>query len=457
MADSIRASAQGIKIVDQVRLSKRWDKTAAIWLSEADVSRATLNRFWSRQPIQCENFKRICRAIDINWTEIVEGDNELKTEPVDLAFIDHTETRWVGRKALIEQLTTKLQSDCRVLALVGITGIGKTSLAAKLAIEPALHQALPTLKVINFNEHLPNFEIVVKSIFGEVAAKELQQSPEKMVIKVIDKLRSQPYLLVLDMAEVLLNITPDGKCQFQELAFREFFEQLVKAQQMFSRIILTSQYKIPEIAQGRYSSRIHLEKLKGLEEPEALELFKIWDINPQGSEIDILRRIISAYEGHPLALRVIAGDMCNFPYEGDIQAYWNEYGYEIEAVEQMQNFMEIKNKDDKPRLDRYSPNLEDLVKHRVEQVFEHLYQTTRLAYIMLCLISEYRYAIERSVCLMMMIDMCSEEEAIAAFNIIQRRFLLEIEKTSSGKLLYRLHNIIRRVALDNLHTIEEKK
>lgn len=46
----------------------------------------------------------------------------------------------------------------------------------------------------------------------------------------------------------------------------------------------------------------------GLDEQEALELFEIWDVRTSSLvERSYLQRIICAYEGHPLALRVIAG------------------------------------------------------------------------------------------------------------------------------------------------------
>ncbi|MFO5494392.1 MAG: LuxR C-terminal-related transcriptional regulator, partial [Cuspidothrix sp.] len=42
---------------------------------------------------------------------------------------------WTGRNDLIINLTQLLQSSCRLLLLVGLTGIGKTALAERLTIE----------------------------------------------------------------------------------------------------------------------------------------------------------------------------------------------------------------------------------------------------------------------------------------------------------------------------------
>jgi hypothetical protein len=455
VADPIKASKKGIELIEKARKAKQWNKTESDWIKQSLTSRSTLNRFWSRESIEAANFKAICNAVGANWFEVAEWANESDDSDVNsLDIINTNEIRWVGRQALITELVAKLQADCRVLSLVGITGIGKTSLAARLCVDTAIRQTLPVLKVISFDQQLPNFESVVKCLLGEAIATdpEMQKQPDKMVMLAVGALRSRPCLLVLDMAEVLIKTTPDGIHQFTEPAFQEFLDQVIKADQMPSRIVLTSQYRTPELAEGRYLSRRESISITGLAEVEALELFQVWDIYFEEAEKILLQRIIQVYEGHPLAMRVIAGDIKSFE---DVQAYWAEYGQEIEEVENIQNLPEIKNKGDRPRLDRYSLSLEDLVMRRVESTFNRLNQTSQLAYLMICMISAYRCAVEKSACLIMIEDFCTSEQAKLAFLTLQRRFLLEEEKFNSRRL-YRLHNIIRRVALDHLERLDER-
>lgn len=45
MADSLKASEQGLLLVDQERCKKGWNKDAQSWLDEANVSRSTLKGF----------------------------------------------------------------------------------------------------------------------------------------------------------------------------------------------------------------------------------------------------------------------------------------------------------------------------------------------------------------------------------------------------------------------------
>ena len=374
-----------------------------------------------------------------------------------LSSVDDGATRWVGREKLITQLNHRLLEDCRVLSIVGITGIGKTALAMRLTLELEVTQLLPKLYSVSLDRESPNFEVLARRVLGEQAAtdEQLQKDSDVLVRAMISKLQAHPCLLLLDMVEEILEPDHQGRHQFIDSGLAKFLEQVVKVEQMPSRIILTSQDQPPIIAEGRYPERSHIERLKGLEESEALELFEAWDVRIQ-TQVDLenLKRIIHVYEGHPLALRVIAGEIREAPYNGDVQAYWHEYGYEIEEAERLKAVPEEKSRQDKPRLDRYSIGLTDLVKKRIDRTFTRLYQSDRLACLMLCQGAVYRRAVERQAWLLMICEYPYEAQVLA-FQTLQRRFLLE-EECTERKVIYRLHSLIRRVAIDYLPKIEQE-
>src|SRR4028119_466294 len=152
MAGLLRASEEGLKIIDMVRRNLGWNKTEDTWCVAALVSTATLKRFWAKIGIRRENFINICKAVEIeNWEYIAEGYKIKKTEPLLAAAItdipqDNQTDRtfplpenlppvrnWVQRTKELDILkTTIINSDITAISIVGLLGIGKTCLVSQL-------------------------------------------------------------------------------------------------------------------------------------------------------------------------------------------------------------------------------------------------------------------------------------------------------------------------------------
>ena len=73
MAASLKASPSGLRIIDVARSKKGWNKADYAWCDAANVSMATLKRFWQCQAIAQDSFVRICAAAECNWEEIIEN------------------------------------------------------------------------------------------------------------------------------------------------------------------------------------------------------------------------------------------------------------------------------------------------------------------------------------------------------------------------------------------------
>ena len=357
----------------------------------------------------------------------------------------------VGREPLVNALTRKLQGNCRVLMLVGITGIGKSSLAIRLGLEPARVQNWSVLELIRFDTNRYTFEQFARQLLGEQTPlePELGHNPQKLVIDLVTHLQTYPCLLILDMVEAILEVGAGGEFHYRDPLFAQFFDRFTQVEPMPSRLILTSQDQLPVIAEGRYKEQSHLEWLKGLDPEEALELFGVWQVEPQtDEEHEYLQRITRVYEGHPLALQVIAGEIRESPYNSDIQAYWHDYGEEIVTIEQQKQASDLRSTADSVTLANYSINLTDLVKCRVEKTLTRLRVSSPLAYVLLCMGATYRCSVERIAWLVLMVD-SPREAQIIAFQTLQRRFLLETD-SQTGRVLYRLHSLIRSIALQHL-------
>lgn len=80
---SLKASQEGLNIIDKLRCQKYWSKTDLNWYHDAYVSKATLKRFWAKTPISKDNFISICQVVGCNnWQDIVDNTPDLNSEAV---------------------------------------------------------------------------------------------------------------------------------------------------------------------------------------------------------------------------------------------------------------------------------------------------------------------------------------------------------------------------------------
>lgn len=374
-----------------------------------------------------------------------------------LSTVEGQDIRWVGREDLVQTLNQKLLGTIRVLALVGITGIGKSALAIRLTLDHQVAHTWRQVKLIRCDRKDNAFEQLARQLLGSqiLQSEDILKSPQQLVYALVNYLEEHAVLVILDMVEEILTSNEKGIHSYREPLFNQLFEELLKVETLRARFILTSQYQPPTIGQGRYNHHYHLERLTGLTHSEALRLFCLWDVEPTSElELNCLDRFSNAYEGHPLTLQVIAGEIRGQPYSGNVQAYWHDFGPEIETLEQ-----ELKNAQDMPgkaeySLSGYSVNLIDLVEQRVVKSFKRLHQSHPEAHLLLCMGSVFRRSVEREGWLFLIGDTPKSRQVIA-FQTLQRRFLIE-EDLSCDRVLYRLHSLIRSVASQELDRLDDR-
>ncbi|MEG4571756.1 NB-ARC domain-containing protein [Microcoleus sp. N3A4] len=168
MADKLKASEQGLKIVDEARRKKRWQKISLTWVQAAATSEATLKRFWARKSaIDGFTFIAICKSVGVNWEEVAELSqiqkielpvvsvatttpsledqiNVLPLQPTD-GYSKNQRGVWIpnlrcrkvwGRESFSEEVLHRLNDpqEAPILSLCGSAGYGKTEVACKVAM-----------------------------------------------------------------------------------------------------------------------------------------------------------------------------------------------------------------------------------------------------------------------------------------------------------------------------------
>ena len=395
-----------------------------------------------------------------------ESSPEFQARPLNFFALDD---RWVGRSNLIQDLSHRIQESCRLLILVGMTGIGKTALGERLAVElegwfggdwSRFHQE-------NFEDEQQSSDFASVAArwlekWGELITPEDRKDPQRLLNRLVRHLCENRYLVQMDSLEnILQGNEEEGWNDFKDEWWVKFLDSYLKAEASQSCIILTSQDLPGQIeALGTRSQNFwYCQPLSGLENPEQIALFEKTelDISPTSAGRPYLERIGTAYEGHPLALRVIAGEIKNKPFEGKVVAYWNSYGNEVEEVEMAiaeAQAGKSTGADDKWKLDRFTKTLRRNVRSRLDKTFGRLREDAKWAYIMLCETSVYRCAVPENFWLSHLEDWeQSGDEQKAALETLRERYLVE-ELIRNDQLLLRQHNLIRSVSLENLKLLD---
>lgn len=403
------------------------------------ISEGTWKRFQAgKKPINDEAFKAYCQVLGLDWQDIFDYG-------------------WVGRNDVVTKLINQLQENHRLILITGITGIGKSALAEKLALE--LQSQYPEFQKFSLenSEQEPNFSSIVIQILTTIKGINLPQetnNPESLLQWLVNYICTHKCLLIIDSLEYTLKGNEHtGWSNFKDVWWDKFFLALCTAESCQGRLILTSQ-EMPVQLEDMLLSNSNIscrESMRGFTNSETLNFFEKagleFDKNPE--IITYLNRIGSAYEGHPLALKTIAGEILSPPFHGNIISYWKEYKAEIEAIEQAYRELILESEDDNFNLDCYSKKLREIVKQKIERTFKRLVQDVPNAYKLLCFGSVYRRPVPERYWLKYLdkngLDRIQQEIALDA---LIDRFLIEID---NGYL--RQHNLIRSTALEHLRNI----
>ena len=228
----------------------------------------------------------------------------------------------------IEELSILTQwtvrDHCRLIVLLGMGGIGKTSLAAKLGEKVQGEFEYIVWRSLRGRPPLENILAGLIQFLSnqEEAASNLPASVADRIAKLLGYLSQHRCLLVLDNAESILQAGYAGQFRKDYEGYRDFLNQVSEAAHQ-SCLVLTSREKPRELAalEGEMLPVRSLQ-MDGVEIADGQAILTAKGLALSASQ-DRGEELIRRYAGNPLALKLVATTIQEL-FNGDIDQFLSE-------------------------------------------------------------------------------------------------------------------------------------
>ncbi|AUB44400.1 putative ATPase, archaeal AAA+ ATPase superfamily (plasmid) [Nostoc flagelliforme CCNUN1] len=245
--------------------------------------------------------------------EFSEAENE-RLVGKTLIYGELPKTKYFhGRQKEINYLKRRIASSKESsIALIGVGGVGKSSLVVKL-VEEILTENSDIYECVVWKtiEAYSSLEELVDGLIKVLRLKINDESLQEKIVFLLKNLQSRRYLLVLDGFEGLVQAENFAK----RVEYGKFLFQLIDEQHK-SYTIVTSQLPLEEIIEVNTNLIISSIKIQGLDENAGISM-----LHEKGLYGESCKKLIETYRGNPSELEVVAERINRF-WGGDVEKFF---------------------------------------------------------------------------------------------------------------------------------------
>ncbi len=224
--------------------------------------------------------------------------------------------------------------NCRIIAILGMGGIGKTYLSVKLA--EGMQSEFDFLIWRSLENEPPLKDILsdLLECIGQKEVADLCETTDAKISLLLDYLRKFRCLLILDNVETILNggeNIGDYKPGFKN--YGDFFKGIGECRHQ-SCLIITSREKLKEVALMECEKPVRCMHLRGLSVQAGQQLLQLKGCHSDSE--NEYRFLVEQYSGNPLTLKIAAVGIKEL-FQGDIKEFIQ---HETLVIDEIFNLLE---------------------------------------------------------------------------------------------------------------------